>query len=117
MTGWCVFFLEALTEQAKENQKKAASILNLYEKERDRIMDLTRSQFAIKALDFLFVRPIFSASAFYSESGVPEHSARKILKTLRENNFFKILRETKGRQPAVLAFRELLNIAEGQQVF
>lgn len=116
-TGWCVFFLEALTEQARENEQKATSILKLYERERDRIIDLTHSQYAIKALDFLFYRPIFSASAFYTEAGVPEHSARKILKTLRENAFFKILRETKGRQPAVLAFRELLNIAEGRQAF
>ena len=116
-TGWCVFFLEALTAQARENEQKATSILRLYERERDRIIDLTHSQYAIKALDFLFYRPIFSASAFYTEAGVPEHSARKILKTLRENAFFKILRETKGRQPAVLAFRELLNIAEGGQAF
>ncbi len=116
-TGWCVFFLQALTEQSKENEKKGAAILKLYERDRDRVIDLTHSQYAIKALDFLFYRPIFSASAFYTEAGVPEHSARKILKTLRENAFFKILRETRGRQPAVLAFRDLLNIAEGRQVF
>ena len=116
-TGWCVFFLQALTEQARENEQKASTILNLYERERDRILDLTHSQYAIKALDFLFYRPIFSASTFYTEANVPEHSARKILKILRENAFFKILRETKGRQPAILAFRELLNIAEVRQVF
>ena len=116
-TGWCVFFLQALTEQARENDQKATAILQLYERERDRIIDLTHSQYAVKALDFLFYRPIFSASAFYTEAGVPAHSARKILKTLRENAFFKILRETKGRQPAVLAFRELLNISEGRQAF
>lgn len=116
-TGWCIFFLKALTEQAIENLDKAAAILELYETERSRIMELTRSQFSNKSLDFLFSRPIFSVSAFYSESGIPEHSARKILKTLRESNFFKILCESKGRQPAILAFRDLLNIAEGRQVF
>jgi Fic family protein len=116
-TGWCVFFLQALTEQARENEQKASAIMKLYERERDRIIDLTRSNYAIKALDFLFYRPIFSASAFYSEADVPGPSARKILKILRENAFFKILRETKGRYPAILAFRELLNIAEGRQVF
>jgi hypothetical protein len=35
----------------------------------------------------------------------------------RENDFFHLPRETKGRQSAVLAFRDLLNIAEGRQVF
>ncbi len=116
-TGWCVFFLKALTEQAKENHDKASAILHLYETEKNRIMELTRSQFAIKATDFLFKRPVFSVSAFYIEAGIPEHSARKILKTLREKAFFSTLKETKGRQPGVLVFRDLLNIAEGRQVF
>ncbi|MBI5549894.1 MAG: Fic family protein [Desulfobacterales bacterium] len=116
-TAWCIFFLTAIGAQANENHDKAIAILNLYEAEKNRIMALTRSQFAIKALDFLFKRPIFPVSAFYSESGIPDPSARKILKTLRENQFFNTLRETKGRQPAVLVFRDLLNIAEGRQVF
>lgn len=116
-TGWCVFFLKALIEQARENHDKATAILSLYEKQRNRIIELTHSQFAIKALDFLFCRPMFSVTAFYREADIPEHSARKILKTLRDNRLFRILRETRGRQPAVLAFRELLNIAEGRQVF
>ena len=116
-TEWCGFFLHALTEQAKENEQKASAILKLYEKERDRIIHLTRSQYAVKALNFLFYRPIFSATAFYSEADLPTPSARKILKILRENGFFNILRETRGRYPAILVFRELLNIAEGHQVF
>ncbi len=116
-TGWCVFFLQALTEQAGENHHKSTAILNLYEAERNRIIELTHSRFAIKTLDFMFHRPIFSTSAFYEESGVPEQSARKLMKTLRENGFFMTLRESKGRQPAILAFRELLNIAEGRKVF
>jgi Fic family protein len=116
-TGWCVFFLKALTDQARENHDKAAAILKLYTVEKDRIMELTHSRFAIKGLDFIFNRPIFSSSAFSEESGVPDESARKILKTLRKNGFFKTLRESKGRQPAILAFRELLNIAEGREAF
>jgi Fic family protein len=116
-TEWCGFFLHALTEQAKENEQKASAILKLYEKERDRIIHLTRSQYAVKALNFLFYRPIFSATAFYTEADLPTPSARKILKILRENGFFNILRETRGRYPAILVFRELLNIAEGHQVF
>jgi len=116
-TEWCVFFLQALTEQARGNEQKSSAILKLYERERDRILNLTRSQYAIKALDFLFYRPIFSASAFYMEADIPSPSARKMMKILRENGFFKTLRETKGRYPAILAFRELLNIAEGRQVF
>ena len=116
-TGWCVFFLEALTEQARENQQKATAILSLYERERDRIIDLTHSQHAIKALDFLFTLPIFQGSAFSTESGIPKSTAIRILKILRDNEFFHVIREQRGQKPAVLAFRELLNIAEGGEVF
>jgi Fic family protein len=116
-TGWCCFFLEALTEQAKENHQKATDILSLYEAEKTRIIELTRSQYAVKALDFLFMRPIFQTPAFVSEGGIPEHTAKKMLKTLRDNGLFRVLREPKGRRPAVFAFRELLNVAEGTDVF
>lgn len=113
----CRFFLEALTEQAKQNHQKAKDILNLYEAERTRIVELTRSQYAIKALDFLFMRPVFQASAFTMESDIPKSTANRILKTMRDNGLFRVLRPAEGRKSAVLAFRELLNIAEGREVF
>jgi Fic family protein len=116
-TGWCCFFLEALTEQAKENHQKATDILSLYEAEKTRIVELTRSQYAVKALDFLFMRPIFQTPAFVLEGEIPEHTAKKMLKTLRDNGFLRVLREPRGRRPAVFAFRELLNVAEGSDVF
>jgi Fic family protein len=116
-TGWCVFFLEALTEQAKENQQKAMSILKLYERERDRIINLTRSQYAIKALDFLFMRPIFQTSAFVLEADIPEHTAKKMIKKLRDSGLFRVLRQAKGRESMVVVFRDLLNITEGREVF
>lgn len=116
-TGWCVFFLEALTEQAGENQDKASKILNLYNSERDRVTDLTRSHYAIKAIEFLFARPIFQTSSFVLEAGIPEHTAKKMIKTLRDSGMFSVLKAAKGRQASVLAFRELLNISEGREVF
>lgn len=115
--GWCVFFLEALTEQAVENQEKAAAVLALYEREQDRIIDLTRSQHAMKALDFLFARPVFSTSSFVHDSGIPEHTAKKMIKKLQDSGMFEVLRRAKGREPAVVAFRELLHLAEGREVF
>lgn len=116
-TSWCSFFLEAIAEQAEENRQKAEAILKLYEKERTRFVDLTHSQHAVEALDFLFMRPIFQASAFTIESGIPRATANRILKTLRDNGLFRVIRQSEGRRPAVLAFRELLNIAEGREVF
>lgn len=115
-TGWCLFFLQALTDQAVENQEKAAAVLTLYERERDRIIDLTRSQYAMKALDFLFARPIFSISSFVHDSGIPEHTAKKMIKKLQDSGMFEELRKAKGRSSAVVAFRDLLRIAEGRKI-
>ena len=89
----------------------------LYEKERDRIIDLTHSQYAIKALDFLFIRPIFQTSAFVFEADIPEHTAEKMIKKLRDSGLFRVLRQAKGRESAVVAFRDVLNITEGSEVF
>ncbi len=115
-TGFCVFFLEAVIHQAKDNQEKATAILDLYKKKKEKIAELTHSQYSIKALDFLFCRPIFQSTDFISNVGVPEPTAKRILKVLRENDFFQVLREASGRRPALLAFQKLLNIAEGKEV-
>jgi len=53
-TGWCAFFLQAVQAQAEENQRKAQAILNLYDSLKHRFAELTRSQYAIHALDWLF---------------------------------------------------------------
>lgn len=116
-TGWCVFFLKTLIEQAKENHSKTSAILSLYEKEKNRIIELTRSQYAIRTLDFLFNSPIFTISAFTLETSIPNTTAKRILSILHSNQLLKELRSAKGRKPAVLAFNELLNIAEGREVF
>lgn len=115
-TGWAMFFLKAITRQAEENKKKATAILDLYKSKKDKIAELTHSQYSIKTLDFLFTRPIFQTSMFVSESGIPEATAKRILKVLRDNEFFQVLEEGSGRRPAMMAFRKLINIAEGAEV-
>lgn len=112
-TGWCRFFLEAMQVQAEENLCKAKAILVLYEQSLDRALELIRSQHAKKAMDFIFSRPIFSSSAFSNESGIPKASAIRILKVLRDNDFFMILEEQAGSKPAVLGYQALLAITEG----
>jgi Fic family protein len=116
-TGWCIFFLEAMKKQAEENLQKAGAILELYEVEKANFVEWTHSQHAIRALDFIFVHPIFSATAFADESNIPKSTAIRILKILRTKMIFSMLREAKGKQAAVYAYRPLLNISEGINVF
>jgi Fic family protein len=113
-TGWCEFFLKAVIDQAEENQSKAACILKLYEDKKRQLVDLTHSQYAIHALDFFFSRPVFNATDFTSAKDIPAATAKRILVLLRDSGMLKTVRGAKGRRPAVYAFLELIDVAEGR---
>jgi len=115
-TGWCVFFLQALLAQGEMNVEKVQVILRLYNDKKRLITEETRSTHSIRALDFIFNRPIFNAADFIAQAGIPESTAKRFLKALREKKVLKTLREASGRRPAVLAFAELLNAVEGRKV-
>ena len=48
-----------------------------------------------------------------NESGIPKATAIRILKVLRDNDFFMILEEQVGSKPAVLGYQALLVITDG----
>jgi len=115
-TGWCVFFLVAMQKQALENTRKARSIMELYEKRKKWMIEMTHSQYAVPALDFFFQQPIFRSDHFWKQKEIPDQTARAILRKVREELFLE-LRPASGRRAAVYAYRELLNIAEGGELF
>ncbi len=115
-TGWCAFFLRAIVKQAESNERKAREILNLYREKKDWIAELTHSQFAVRALDWFFERPVFRASDLAKTSGIPVPTASRILREVRQAGMLREIRAASGRRPAILAFAELLNIAEGRAV-
>lgn len=116
-TGWCEFFLTAMTQQATENDRKARRILELYETKKTWMVSTTHSQYAIAALDFVFNQPVFSSSDFIEGARIPQASARRILKLLADNDLLSFVRKPRGRRPAIFGFPELLNLAEGRKVF
>jgi len=116
-TGWCAFFLEAVRVQAEENLAKAQEILNLYEDMKERVAKMTRSQYAIRALDWIFQRPIFRSSDFVATAGIPAPTAQRFLRVLRKGEVLRPIWPGRGRRAAILAFPELLNIAEGREAF
>lgn len=111
-SGWCAFFLTALTEQARANQQKIHDLLELYDELKNRIVEATHSQYSGRTLDYIFKRPVFQTTDFVNNSGIPEPTARHILRVLRDQGLLREFREARGRQPALLAFTELLNIVE-----
>ena len=110
-TSWCRFFLEAIKLQAEDNLAKAQAIIDLYSAMKGRVIGLTRSQYAIFALDWAFERPVFRSTDFVAKSEIPPPTARRILNVLREGGILKVVRPGRGRRAAVLAFPELLKIA------
>jgi len=116
-TGWCAFFLTALIEQAESNQAKALAILELYRRKKDWFAEVTHSHHAVRALDWFFSRPIFKTSAFVSEAGIPKPTASRILRLARDHGLLRDLQVARGRRPAIVAFPEFLNIAEGRTMF
>jgi Fic family protein len=116
-TKWCAFFLQGIREQAAENERKARAILSLYDRVKTRVVDLTHSQHSIRAVDFIFQTPIFTAPIFTHHSDIPKPTANRILTLLRDEGLLHTIQEGRGRRPGLYAFRELLNIAEGTEVF
>jgi Fic family protein len=115
--GWSEFFLRALIAQAEANSTKAQEILALYGARKDWIAEITRSQYAVRALDWFFGHPIFKTSDFVATAAIPRPTAIRILRLMRDGGLLREIRPSSGRRPAVLAFPELLNIAEGRAAF
>ncbi len=115
-TGWVEFFLEAITAQARANTERVREIQALYERMKQQITALTRSQYAITVLDTLFHKPVFQSSDFVQRSGIPKQTALPFLRALRDAGVLHTLREASGSRSTIFAFRELVNCAEGRQV-
>ena len=116
-TGWCRFFLEAVRVQAEDNLTKTQGIIDLYDRMKERVADLTRSRYAIRALDWMFDRPIFRGADFAASAGLAERTARRILDVLCAGGVLQVIDPGSGRRTTVLVFPELLNVAEGRPVF
>lgn len=116
-SGWCRFFIEAVRAQAEENLVRTRAILNLHEELKHRLPEMTRSQYAVRALDWIFARPIFRATNFIQGAEIPGPTARRFLGVLRKEGILRDLQPGRGRRAAVLAFPALLNIVEGREVF
>jgi len=114
-TGWCRFFLDAVRLQAEDNLVKAQGIIRLYDTLKSRVIELTRSQYAIYALDWIFEHPIFRGADFVTQPAIPPSAARRILNALREGSILETIIDGRGRRPAILMFPEPIGIAEGKE--
>ena len=109
-TEWCKFFFHIIERQAEENIEIANSIRNLYEEMKDIFREVTASQWAINALDFIFARPVFRNGVFTSQSGIPRQTAHRISNALATERLLSVVEPASGRRSALYAFEPLLGI-------
>ena len=81
------------------------------------VADVTRSRYAVCPLDWIFERPIFNSSSFATHAGVPSRTARRLLAALSDHGILRVMRPGNGRRGTILVCPDLLNIAEGRDVF
>ncbi len=115
-TEWCRFFLDGVADQAGENERKAHAILALYERVKVDIVDVTRSQHGVRALDFIFRQPVFGSAQFVVRSEIPKATAQRFIALLREAGLLHTARAARGRRGGVYVFAELIALVEGRSL-
>ncbi len=113
--GWVDFFLTAVVEQAELNTRRAGAILTLYNRMKEEINTVTRSQYALQTLDALFDRPFLTAPDFVKRTGLARRTAFRILEELQQSGILAVHEPGSGRRPAVLAFSRLVSITQQER--
>jgi Fic family protein len=107
---WILFFLEAISIQAKRNSEKANQVLSLYHAMREKIAKLTKSPNAIQILDALFMTPVIRTSNFIMLTGLKPQTAHRILALLKDEKILSTITKPSGRTPEVLVFDDLFEL-------
>ena len=116
-TDWIAFFLIAIEEQARKNTHKLRKVSDLYDRAKDLVRDTTHSQHSAQIVDFVFCRPIFTSTQLRKELGVSAVTVNTMLKGMEAAEMLRKLRPGSGRSPALFVYPEMLNIAEGKDIF
>ena len=105
---WCVFFLRAVKEQARQNLQVAEATRHLYEEMKGSFAALLKSAHAVTALDFVFRHPVFHNSRFTQQAGIPPHTAARFVRLLLAADLLVPVRPAAGRRAAIYRFEPLL---------
>lgn len=110
---WILFFLQAIISQAQRNMETAKAMMELYERLKNQVIELTHSQYAVPLLDAFFQQPIFKSTQItLGPNGPSGPTINTLLRTLREAGMLQVLVEGRGRRAQVLALGELVVLCE-----
>lgn len=108
--NWCLFFLDAVKEQATHNLEIAEKISQLYDSMKTEFTELLSSKWSLTALEFIFTNPVFRNSTFTNKSGIPVSTANKFSNILQEHNILKVMEESSGRTSTLYSFEPLMQL-------
>lgn len=115
---WIDFFLQGIDAQARRNAKKSRAIIDLYERMKQKVIEITHSQFAVPLLDQMFERPLFQSTHLnFQGMSISRPSVTSLLNSLRQAGILDVMRQGAGRRATVYVFPELLNLCEGKKIF
>ena len=111
-TGWLLFFLEAVKQQADYNLHAMNQIRQLYENMKSVFSEITGSKHAISLLDAVFTTPIFRNQQICKRSGIPSATVTRFTKALLADGrkLLKTARPAAGRRAAIYSFEPLLEL-------
>ncbi|MCF6312524.1 MAG: Fic family protein [Verrucomicrobiales bacterium] len=107
---WCIFFLQAIKEQAIYNLETAERVRSLYEEMKGRFSELLASKWSVAALDFVFTNPVFYNSRFRKRAGIPNQTAARFTRVLHQEGVLQTVREGSGRRSVVYRFEPLMEL-------
>lgn len=109
-TEWCIFFFNAVENQANKNLEIADNIKNLYEEMKKVFAEILNSKWCLTALDYIFTNPIFRNNKFTSKSGIPAPTAQRFTRLLQSEGILIQLEEASGRSAALYSFEPLMKL-------
>jgi Fic family protein len=114
--GWIEYFLRAVAIEAKNCSDKVKQVLELYQKMKIKIPEVTRSKHSSQILDAIFHQPTFRSTDFVRLTGIPSKTSSLHLRWLKQSAIIEEFTPSRGASPTVWVFPQLLNITEGRQV-
>ena len=109
-SGWIAFFLRAVTEQSALNSQRVQQIMGLYEEMKQKIYQVTHSQYVNHVLDAIFSTPIFRTTDLIKKTAIHKPTAMSLIQKLKQQDILQELIPGSGRRPAILCFPKLLLI-------
>ncbi len=110
---WIEFFLRAISDQAAQNTSTARAIMELYASLKQRVLELTHSQYAVPLLDNIFCKPIFQSRHIDLGPNAPSYvTISNLLRSLKQADILQTVREGSGRRAQVLMLGELVALCE-----